>query len=286
MKRTGLSLITALAFASGLLAQDPKIQLPQASPSSIVKQTVGVTDIELVYARPSVKEREIFGKLVPFGAVWRTGANSTTKISFSTPIKLNGTSIAAGTYGLYTIPGETEWTVILSNDSKAWGAYSYSEKGDVARIKATPVKLTEAVESFTIDINDLRNESATLNLIWAKTRVPVKIEVDTVNQTMDGILTAMTAPGQKTAGFYNRILDFCLNNNRELPKALTWATEATAQNPKDFRLLQKKASLQAKLGDKAAALASATAAGELAKAASGNQADFLKANEAFISSLR
>jgi hypothetical protein len=147
------------------------------SPACSLKQRVGTTDIEIVYSRPGVKGRTIFGDLVKYNEVWRTGANASTKISFNNPVKLAGTEVPAGTYALYTIPGEKEWTVIIYKDTSLWGSMDYKEANDVVRVKATPMKLAESVETFTIDINDIRDDSATLNFIWDKVRVPVKLNV-------------------------------------------------------------------------------------------------------------
>ncbi len=286
MNRLLIPIISVLVFATGLLAQDPKVQLPQQSPLGTIKQNVGITDIEIVYSRPGVKGREIFGKMIPFGAVWRTGANPSTKVTFSTPVKLNGTEIPAGSYALYTIPGESEWTIIIYKDSSLWGAYGYDQKNDLARIKTTPVKLSESVETFTIEINDIRNESATLNLSWEKTRVPVKMEFAALAKAFAQLESAMASPGEKTGGFYYNALDFCISNNMELPKALVWANEAVVKQPKSMWIIQEKAYIQSKLGDKAGAIETAKRAAEVAKAAGGDQSEFLKFNESFIAGLR
>ena len=125
-----------------------RLNSPAPSPASTLKQRVGVTDIEIVYSRPGVKDRVIFGGMVPYGEVWRTGANNSTKITFSTAVKLNGTEIPAGAYALFTIPGETEWTIIINKGAAQWGAFQYDEKIDVARFKATPVSLEKPLETF------------------------------------------------------------------------------------------------------------------------------------------
>jgi hypothetical protein len=229
-----------------------------------------------------VKGREIFGKLIPFGSVWRTGANASTKITFSTPVKLNGTAIPAGTYALYTIPGEREWTIIVYKDPSLWGAYNYDQKNDLARIPAVPVKLAEPVETFTIDLNDLRNESATLNLTWERTRVPVKLEFESTSRALASIEAAMAAPGPKSGGFYYDALEFCLVNNVALPKAASWADQGVAQNPKAGWVIHLKACLLAKLGDKPGA----TAAARLSAAADQADAELAQANERLIASLK
>jgi len=131
-----LALTAGLGFNSTLFAQAPKIEFPAPSPACTIKQHVGLTDIEIVYSRPSAKGRQIFGSVVPFGTVWRTGANNATKITFSTAVKLNVTEVAAGSYALYTIPGESEWTIILNKGVGKSGT-QYDEKEDVVRFKTT-----------------------------------------------------------------------------------------------------------------------------------------------------
>jgi hypothetical protein len=282
MNRHCLCVVSSLALAAGLFAQDPNVQLPKLSPTVTVKQNVGITDIDLVYSRPGVKGREIFGKMIPFGSVWRTGANASTKITFSTPVKLNGTEIPAGAYALYTIPGEREWTVIVYKDTSLWGAYGYDQKNDLVRIPATPVQLAEPVETFTIDINDIRTESATLNLIWEKTRVPVKLEFEAVNKTLAQIEAAMAAPGQKSGGFYYNSLEFCLMNGVALQKAVAWADQGIAQYPKSGWVIFEKACILAKLGDKPGAIATS----KLSCAANPADDGLAKSNQELVASLK
>ena len=142
-------LLLTLAFAGGLVfpsrlsAQTPAVNFPAASPACTLKQRVGLTDIEIVYSRPGVKDRTIFGGIVPYGQVWRTGANQATKVTFSTPVKLEGIDIPAGTYALFTIPGETEWTIIINKNAAQFGAFQYNQKDDLVRFKVTPVTLAE-----------------------------------------------------------------------------------------------------------------------------------------------
>jgi hypothetical protein len=281
MNRYCLYLLSALAITAGLFAQEPKFQLPRLSPAATLKQTVGLTNIEISYSRPSLKGRVVVGKQDPYGSVWRTGANESTKISFSTPVKLNGTEIPAGAYALYTIPGEREWTIIVYKDTSLWGAYNYDQKNDLARIPATPVKLAEPVETFTIDINDIRTESAMLNLIWDKTRVPVKLEFEVVKKTLAQIETTMAAPGQKPGDFYYGAIEFCLANGVALQKAVAWADQGIAQYPKAGWVIHEKACVLAKLGDKPGAIAAAKLSAETNPADTGLKG----ANEALIASL-
>ena len=200
-------LLLALAFAGGLVfpsrlsAQTPAVNFPAASPACTLKQRVGLTDIEIVYSRPGVKDRTIFGGIVPYGQVWRTGANQATKITFSTPVKLEGIDIPAGTYALFTIPGETEWTIIINKNAAQLGAFQYNQKDDLVRFKVTPVTLAESIETFTIEFNHIRDESAVLNLVWDKTVVPIHLEVDVAGKLVPQIEAAMASPDKKAGRF-------------------------------------------------------------------------------------
>ncbi|HEY0946139.1 MAG TPA: DUF2911 domain-containing protein [Opitutaceae bacterium] len=283
--RSAALAVSLLAFTAGLSAQAPKVEFPAASPASTLKQRVGLTDIEIVYARPGVKGRTIFGGIEAYGRVWRTGANSATRISFSTPVKFGGADLAAGSYLLFSIPGANEWTVILQKDAKAWGAYQYDPANDVARVTAKPVALAAPVETFTIDLNDLRNESATLNLIWENTRVPVPLTVD-VASTLVPQIEAAAASGEKlTPGFYYNAAMFYFDKGLDLNKAKAWIEQATSGAKPAFYMVHLKAKILAKRGEKEAAIAAAKQSSELATAAEGPQSPFLKMNRDLIESL-
>jgi hypothetical protein len=274
-------LASGLVFTGGLLAQTPKVDFPAPSPACTLKQHVGLTDIEIVYSRPGVKGRPIFGGLVPYGQVWRTGANNATKITFSTLVKLNGVEIPAGTYALFTIPGETEWTIIINKGAKQWGAFQYNETNDLVRFKATPVKLAEPVETFTIDINDIRDESATLNLTWEKTRVPVKLEAELASKLVPQIEAVMAAP-EDNKPYYQAAM-FYYDHGQDLEKARKWVDAAIAQREAHY-IVYLKAKILAKLGDKDGAIAAAKRSTELAIKA--KDTGYVKLNEDLISSLK
>jgi hypothetical protein len=281
------------AIASGLLmvfslaAQTPKIEFPPASPACTLKQRVGLTDIEIVYSRPGVKDRTIFGGIVPFGQVWRTGANGATKITFSTPVKLNGNDIPAGTYALFTIPGEDEWTVIINKGADQWGSFGYDEKADVARFKVTPIKLAEQIETFTIEFNLIRDESAVMNLVWDHTVVPVKLEIELTGKIVAQIEAAMTSPDKKSDGFYFQAATFYYNHDQDLHKALDWVNAGLADKPRiAYEMLHLKAQILARLGDKDGAIAVAKKSSELAIQSEGAGSSFVKMNQDIITSLQ
>jgi hypothetical protein len=267
-----------------LFAQTPKVEFPAPSPACTLKQRVGVTDVEIDYSRPSMKGREIFSAdgLVPFGKVWRTGANNATKIIFSTPVKLNGTDIPAGAFALFTIPGEDEWTIIINKGAAQWGAFQYDEKADVARFKVTPVKLPDtSIETFTIEFNHLRDESAVLNLVWDKTVVPIKIEVELTGKLVPQI-EAMMASNEENKPYYQAAM-FYYDQGQDLEKAKKWVNAAIAQRDAHY-IEYLKAKILAKLGDKEGAIAAAKRSSELAVKA--KDTGYLKLNDDLISSLK
>ena len=284
--RPVLFVVAGLVLTAGLFAQAPapKVEFPAASPASTLKQRVGLTDIEVSYSRPGVKGREIFGSLVPYDQVWRTGANTATKITFSTDVKLNGTAVPAGVYELFSIPGRTEWTVIIHKNMSQWGAYAYDQKNDVARIKATPFALPLPVENFTINFNRLHDESALLELVWDKILVPVKLEVD-VSSTLVPQIEAIMASAETKKPYFQSAM-FYLEHNLDLKKAAAWMDAAIAADPKAFYLMYRKGLILEKMGDKAGALAAAQASLDLAAKASGSiKEEYTRLNEALIARL-
>ncbi len=276
-----LALALVLGFTSSSFSQAPKVDFPAPSPTCTLKQRVGLTDIEVVYSRPSVKGRKIFGGLVPYGEVWRTGANNATKITFSTDVKINGAPVAAGTYALFTIPGEDEWTIIINKGAAQWGSFQYKEADDVVRVKAKPVKLAEHAESFFIVFDTLRDESADLLLAWDDTLVPVQIEHE-LTATLLPQIEAVMASDAKNKPYYQSAM-FYYDHGQDLKKASEWVDAAIKQREAHY-IVHLKAKILAKLGDKAGAIAAANRSIELAKTA--KDSGYVKLNEDLISSLK
>ena len=276
-----LSVGGGLIMAASVLAETPKIEFPAPSPACTLKQHVGLTDITVEYSRPSVKGRDIFGGLIPFGSVWRTGANQATKIIFSTPVKLNGTEIPAGTYALMTIPGKDEWTVIINKGAEQWGAYKYDEKTDVARIKAKPVAIDRSIEAFTINIDPVNDETASLNLLWDKTKVPVEVKLDYADKLSAEIEKVMASDDKKKPYFQSAA--FYFYHDKDLKKAKEWVDAALADRDAHY-IAFLKAQILAKMGDKAGAIAAAKHSSELATKA--NDLGYVKMNDDLIASLK
>jgi Protein of unknown function (DUF2911) len=279
--------VVASLLASSLPARPAStaaVQFPQASPAASFKEHIGLTGVSVEYSRPGVKGRKIFGGLVPYGEVWRTGANSATKISFSTDVNFAGTAVSPGDYALFTIPGANEWTVILNKVSGQWGSYAYDEKSDVARTKVKPVALPDLLETMTISLSDIHDDFAMLNIAWEKTRVSVKIETDTVNVVVEQIDAAMAKDGKKP---YFESAMFYYEHNLDLKKAVGWMDAAIKEQPDQVWMIYRKGLILAKAGDKAGATAAAKQSLELAEKAGGAiGAEYKHLNEVLLASLK
>jgi hypothetical protein len=247
-----LAALTPPGVVSGQATAGPII--PPTNPRTSLKQFVGPTEVELSFSRPSVKGRDVFGSLVPWNQVWRTGSDQATKISFSTDVTLNGARVPAGAYELFTIPGPSEWTVIIHQNKSQWGSYSYDPANDVARTSAQPVALRDRVESFNIGVTDLTTRSATLNIEWDHIRVPVTIEVDVAAIVVPRIEAAMQAEGRKP---YFLAAMFYFENHLDINKAAEWINAAVAEQPNHIGILHRQALILAAKGDTAGALVAA-----------------------------
>lgn len=169
-------LLAGLLFTLPAAAQKRDSSEPRASPNASVSQTIGTTDVTITYGRPSVKGRTVFGELEPYGSVWRTGANEATTITFSGDVTVEGQPLAAGTYGLFSIPGEDEWVVVFNKVANQWGAYEYDEKQDALRVTVTPEEAPHS-ELLTFAFDDVSQDVATASFHWGTVRVPFRIAV-------------------------------------------------------------------------------------------------------------
>jgi len=263
---------TAPAFAQG-------IKMPAPSPEQTIKQAFALSEVEVTYSRPAMKGRTIMGDLVPYGKLWRTGANAATKIKFGEDVKLNGTLVPKGEYVLYSIPNTGGWEIVLNKGLKNWGIDGYKQEDDVARFKTEAQDLPFPIESFMILFENIRPDAMTMMMMWDKTLVPIEITADIDGKVMAQIDEAMK--GEKKP--YFQAAAYYLETNRDLKKALTWADAATKENPKAFWIYHLKAKIQAKAGDKAGAKATAEQSIALAKEA--KNADYVALNEKLIATL-
>lgn len=204
-----------------------QIDMPQASPKATLQTRVGLTDVEVVYSRPGLKGRDktIFGDLIPFGKIWRTGANESTKITFAEEVTVNGEPLAAGTYALYTIPGENEWTVIFHNNLELWGEMGYKEEEDALRVTVKPTSIPYPQETFTIDFSSYTNNSAALTILWDNTVVSVPIETEVDSKVMAQIEEQLQAEEVNPSAYF-QAANYYYQNNKDLSQALSWIDKA------------------------------------------------------------
>ena len=207
-------------------------KLPQPSPKGSVVQTVGVTEVAINYSRPSVKGRTIFGDLVPYDKIWRTGANSATTISFDGPVTIQGTPVAAGEYALLTIPNKEAWMLMLNKNLKVSGSTGYDAKDDVVSLKL-PVKTGEPMETMTFTIDNVNNDAADVTLRWENTRVSFRVEAPALDQSLANIDKAI-AETEVSAGTYGSAASFCVERKVRLKDALTWAQKSVEMDPKFY----------------------------------------------------
>lgn len=221
--------------------------LPDASPKASVSQTVGLAEFKVTYHRPAVNKRKIWGALVPYGDVWRAGANENTTLSASTPFTFGGKTVPAGTYGLHMLPAEGDWTVILSSQAKAWGSFSYDPKEDVVRVSVKP-EPADFVERLAFTFDEPTNDATALALRWEKLRVAIPIAIDTKQVTLESIREQMRGLPRFSWQGWNQAAAWCARNNINTDEALSWADRSISMQ-KTFANLRTKAALLEKKGD-------------------------------------
>lgn len=253
-KKIQLSVLgLGLFIASNLQAQT--LKTPAPSPLQTVKQNFGLGEIGVEYSRPSAKGRVIYGDVVAFGNVWRTGANGATKITIGEDTKVEGNPISAGTYALYTMPGKDAWDIMFYKDLTLGGNVGeYKKEDEVLRVSVKPTALTQKVETFTINFADITATTCNVELLWEQTRVAFKLTTEIDAKVMKSIETAM-APADKRP--YFSAASYYYDNNKDMKQALEWAEKAVEQNPKAYWVLHLKAKIQLKLKDAKGAIETA-----------------------------
>lgn len=273
-------LLLGICFISAAAFTNAQFKMPAPSPGQTIKQDFALGTIELVYSRPSIKGRKIFGDLVPYNKVWRTGANGSTKIKFTDVVEMNGKRIDTGTYALYTIPGEDMWEVILNKGIGNWGSNGYKESDDIIRFKVPVMRIKPELETFTMQFANVKPESCELHIMWDKTAVSIPIKAlikDRMRTDLEKAMKGDKKPYFNAAQFY---YEFDNNN----AKALESIKGAVAANPKAYWMWLYKARIEQAMGDKAAAMASSQKSLELAREEKND--DYIKMNEDIQKKLR
>jgi len=276
--------LTFLAFLlAGFSAFAQQIRMPQASPSAKIVQRVGLTDVTLEYSRPSAKGRKIFGELVPYDQVWRTGANNATVITFSTDVIIDGKTVPAGAYALYAIPGKNEWTMVLSKNTQLWGAIGYDAKDDFLRFQVASGKTSKKYETFEISFNNLTDNSSDVSLKWENTRVDFTISSDVDPIVMSDIQKYVIDAQTTDPGLQYQAAFYYYTNRKDMNQAYTWIKESTDKDPK-YWTVHLRAKIEVALGMKTDAYNSAMKSMELAKEA--KNPDYVGLNERLIKTLK
>ena len=278
MKKIFYAILATVLVNFGVDAQ--AIKTPAPSTTQTIKQDFALSSIEIVYSRPNMKGRVVFGDLAPMGQLWRTGANAATKVTFGEDVKVGGVAVKAGSYVLYTIPNKDEWEVILNKGLNNWGVDGYKAEEDVAKFTVKPMILPMNVETFTMQIADVMPASANIQIMWEKTAVAIPVTADIDPKILKSIENAMNVDNRP----YFQAASYYFETGKDLTKALTWADKAIENNPKAFWIMHLKAKIQAKLGDKASAKATALKSIESAKEAKND--DYVALNEKLIISMK
>ncbi len=277
MKKIILSILIATGLSSSSIAQ---IKMPQPSSTQFIKQDFGMGNIELTYSRPNAKGRKIFGDLVPFNKIWRTGANAATRLHFNDAVEIGGKKIDSGTYVLYTVPGIDNWEIIINKGINNWGIDGYKETEDIARFKVEPTKTKNKLETFTMQFADIKPESCSLQIVWEKTMVSIPLTTnikDRLRTQIEAALQSDKKPFWQAAQFYNEY-------DKNLTKALENVSKGIEGSPKAYWMWLYKAKIQKEMGDNAGATVSAKQSLALAKEEKND--DYVKMNEDLLKTLK
>jgi hypothetical protein len=269
-----------IVFATTFSVSSQSLKMPPPSPPQTIKQDFGISSIELSYSRPGVKGRKVFGDLVPYGNVWRTGANSATTIDFADDVTIGGTKVPAGKYGLLSIPDKDSWTIIITKQLDVTNPTSYKQESDVVRVNAKPMTLKDKMETFTMQFANVKPSTCELQIMWENTAVVLPISSDVETVVMKQIDDAMNKDNRP----YFQAALYYLNNGKDLNQAVAWFDKAIAQQPDGYWIYHQKANALAKLGKKDEAKATAQKSMDMAKEAKND--DYVRLNEKLLEQLK
>ncbi|RYY98785.1 MAG: DUF2911 domain-containing protein [Chitinophagaceae bacterium] len=271
--------VTIAASCLMLAANAQPLRTPAPSPSQMIRQDFGVSSVELNYSRPVMRGRTIMGDLVPYGKVWRTGANSATRLKFSDDVTIGGQPLKAGEYAVFTIPGQREWEIIINKGTANWGT-DYKQEGDVVRFKAPVSATSSPVESFTIQFANVKPTTMDIQMMWDRTLVTIPVAVDIDKKIMGQIDQLMNRDNRP---YFNAAM-YYMENGKDMNQALAWLEKAAEGNPDAYWIQHQRANALAKLGRKQDAVAAAQKSMDMARKA-GND-DYVRLNEKLIASLK
>ena len=271
---------------SAQISFSQNLEVPTLSPITEITQEVALTKVNLSYSRPSAKGRKVFGELVPFGEVWRTGANASTKLTFTQDVSIEGNALKAGTYALYTIPGEKEWTIIIHTNTKhrSIAGDTYKQSEDAFRFNVKPAKIPNFVETFTLQFTDITTNSCNLKISWENTEVKFNIEFDVDGQIDKQIAELQKAPDGMSSRNYFLAAEYYFHNDKDLNKAIEWIEAGLKKSPQNFQYGLLHAKILAKQGKKDEALKVIAEANAWAKEK--NNANYIQQTQVFWDSIK
>lgn len=220
--------------------------IPRTNSKAIIHQTIASTQIEITYNRPNRRNRKIFGNLVPYDKIWRTGSDEATELYFNTPINLAGNPVDSGKYELFTIPGKNEWEIILQKNHNQWGSYKYNPENDVVRFVVTPIERSENIETFTISLDDIGSDYGVLNISWENIVVPIEIKIDLKRTVIPKLEKALERDGRRP---YFQAAMFYFENNIDINRAAELMSLALKENPEHIGMLYRYALILKQKGD-------------------------------------
>lgn len=280
MKNLSLLVCVILLAATPVLAQ---LDMPQPSPLSTVSQKVGLTDVTVVYSRPSMRDRTIMGELVPYGELWRTGANQATKVSFSDEMTVAGQKVPAGDYALFTIPDKEEWTVVLNKNTDQGGTGSYKEEEDALRVQVPSSTTDDTYQTFTVGFSDLTETGANMDVIWENTKVAIPLEDPNVDSKVMAQIDEQMADAGDDAGLYFQAANYYYTMDKDMQQAQEWIDKAISLDDSKFWMLHLQAKIHAKTENYEQAKAAAQKSMELAK--ENDNQDYVRLNEKLLESM-
>ncbi|MGN6640380.1 MAG: DUF2911 domain-containing protein [Mucilaginibacter sp.] len=276
MKRIYFCLVAMLLACASQTSYAQSLKIPQLSSTQTIDQELGLGKITLTYSRPNIRGRKIFGGMEPYGVVWRTGANAATTITFTDDVTIEGNKVPAGEYGLFSIPDQNEWTIILSKTPNQWGAYTYKQSDDFLRFKVKTIHHTDPLETLTMQFNNVDQTKCELELRWENISFSFHISTDVDSKIMtniDDVMNNDKKPYFQAAMYY-------YENNKDLHKALEWISTADQEHPNSPFYKVWKARIQLKMGDKAGALQTAQEGVKLAQQQ--NDKEYERLNQAVV----
>ncbi|MBN7812026.1 DUF2911 domain-containing protein [Algoriphagus sp. H41] len=270
-------------FLASFAGFSQQLQMPQASPSSKISQQFGLSVVTVDYSRPSAKGRKIFGELVPYGQIWRTGANSATQITFSTEVSISGQTVPAGTYALYAIPEKSQWTLILSKNTKLWGAIGYDPAEDQLRFQAATTKPSKKSETFEIGFNNITDNSLVTSIRWDNTQVDFQVETNVDPVVMAQIQKEVIDAKSSNPTLLFQAANYYFTTSKDLNQAYAWVKQSTEEEPQ-YWTMHLRAKIENTLGMKTEALDSANKSKSMA--AEADNPDYVALNDRLIKSIK